>query len=371
MKFVIPILIFITFTAILTAANIYLSNRIGWIFSIEKLKWIHIALTAAIVLAFVGLAVFSNTQLQVGSMLYSISAIVIGLLLYLLISFLALEIPRLIFNLHAAQFGALTFSLTILISGYALWNATTTKLSEVEIPVDGLKHQKKIMHWTDIHLGHFRGESFLDRLVQMTNNHEIDFVALTGDLFDGRMELREETLAPLKKLKVPVYFVEGNHDGYSGVEEIKSLLRKTGVRVLENEIVEEGDIQIVGLNHLPAEENKRSMHAAGGKSSIKEVLGGLQIKSAEPSLLLHHSPAGIEYAAEKGIDVYLAGHTHGGQLFPLTLLNDLLFKYNRGLYAFNGTRIFVSKGLGTFGPPMRLGTRGEIALITLIPASTD
>ncbi len=83
--------------------------------------------------------------------------------------------------------------------------------------------------------------------------------------------------------------------------------------------------------------------------------------------MLHHSPDGIKYANEYGIDLYLAGHTHAGQLFPINYLNALLFKYNKGLSDYNGSKIFVSQGAGTFGPPMRVGTKSEISLISLMP----
>jgi len=107
------------------------------------------------------------------------------------------------------------------------------------------------------------------------------------------------------------------------------------------------------------------MHAGENKGTIRAVLDTLEIDARLPSVLLHHSPDGIEFAVKKGIDLYLAGHTHGGQLFPVNFINDLLFQFNRGLTNHNGTRIFVSKGAGTFGPPLRVGTRGEITLIEL------
>jgi hypothetical protein len=118
---------------------------------------------------------------------------------------------------------------------------------------------------------------------------------------------------------------------------------------------------------MTADRESYDMHAANGKATIKDVLASLKIDPARPSLLLHHSPDGAKYAAEKGIDLYLAGHTHAGQLFPINYLNDIIFAYNKGLHNFNGTRIFVSQGAGTFGPPMRVGTNAEITVLDLIP----
>ena len=110
------------------------------------------------------------------------------------------------------------------------------------------------------------------------------------------------------------------------------------------------------------------MHASANGSTIKSTLENLNIYKNKPSVLLHHSPDGIQYASEHNIDLYLCGHTHAGQLFPIKYLANLIFDYNRGLHHFNGTRIFVSQGAGTFGPPMRVGTKSEITLITLKPS---
>jgi predicted MPP superfamily phosphohydrolase len=162
--------------------------------------------------------------------------------------------------------------------------------------------------------------------------------------------------------------VEGNHDGYSGINEIKQLLRETNIRVLENEVELLGGLQVVGLNHMRADTDAPRMHSIQNVTTIKEILDSMKIEPETPSLLLHHSPDGMEYASMKGIDLYLSGHTHAGQLFPVTLMNDLIFKYNRGLSNFNGTRIFVSNGAGTFGPPMRVATSSEVVLVKLIPS---
>jgi len=84
-------------------------------------------------------------------------------------------------------------------------------------------------------------------------------------------------------------------------------------------------------------------------------------------VLLHHSPDGIKYANQHGVDLYLAGHTHAGQLFPIKYIAKLIFDYNKGLRDYNGTKIYVSQGAGTFGPPMRVGTISELTLLKLKP----
>lgn len=199
-----------------------------------------------------------------------------------------------------------------------------------------------------------------------TNAAEVAVVFITGDLFDGRINLFLETLAPLTELKSPIYFVEGNHDAYTGAKTIKNLLRELHVNVLENEVTNWGEFQIVGLNHMMADDSTYNMHAAVRNSTIEKTFQRLSINEQEPSILLHHSPDGIEYANQSGIDLYLAGHTHAGQLFPIKYFANMIFKYNQGLHNFNGTQLFVSQGSGTFGPPMRVGTKSEITLLRLM-----
>jgi predicted MPP superfamily phosphohydrolase len=258
---------------------------------------------------------------------------------------------------------------TLLFSGYALWNAQHTQVIRQKISMPHLSKPIKIMQFTDVHLGYYWGKNTLQKLVDLTLKEDVDAVVITGDLFDGRIRLSNETIEPLKHLKVPVYFVQGNHDGYTGALEIKAMLRQNGIIVLSNQVAHLGELQIVGLDYMIPDENSRDMmHAPTNGKTMKSVLPSLGIDRDKPALLLHHNPIGVEYAKAAGIDLYLAGHTHSGQFYPLIWVNDRIFKYNRGLYKYKGMQIYVSQGSGTFGPPMRLGTSSEITLITLEPA---
>lgn len=263
--------------------------------------------------------------------------------------------------------GLTTLAITFLVSAYGILNSWNLHVTRQEIAIKGLSKVVRAMHLSDIHLGHFLGKNFLQKIVDRTNKQNVDMVFITGDLFDGRIRLTKKNLSPLTQLKAPVFFIEGNHDRYTGVEMIKGYLRQLNVTVLENEIANLGELQIIGLNHMRADGETYNMHAAGNSSTIKGTLGKLPVRKNKPSILLHHSPDGIKYANEYGIDLYLAGHTHAGQLFPVKYIANLIFQYNKGLHDYNGTKIFVSQGAGTFGPPMRVGTKSEITVINLIP----
>jgi len=314
-----------------------------------------------------GLAGFTNSLSSIGTVLYKIVAVVMGFVLYLLIIVLCVDLVALFVKIRPLSHGIITLTLTTLISIYGIINAYNTKVVKLEIPVKNLSNEVSIMHLTDIHVGHFRGVKFLGNIVEKTNKYKPDIIVITGDLFDGKVRLKQGVIEPFKHFNAPVFFVDGNHDGYTGVEKVKELVGNTGVKVLENEVFKIKGVQIVGLNHMLPDSTTVGMHATLSRATIKNILPSLGIIEDQPSILLHHSPDGIQYASEAGIDLYLAGHTHAGQLFPVTLLNDLIFKYNKGVHNYNGTKIYVSPGAGTFGPPMRIGTRSEIAFIKLLP----
>jgi predicted MPP superfamily phosphohydrolase len=351
----------------MTWANIYLARSFGRYFSFEEIRPLYILFAGISVLMIFGLFGFSNSVSQAGSVVYKFSAILMGLVLYLFITVIIVNLLSLLVPVWPINKGIIVVVSTLIISILGIVNSYNIKVRKLEIPMPGLERSLSLIHLSDIHIGHFRGEKFIRRIVKISGSQNPDMVLITGDLFDGRIRLKEEVIDPFTEIKVPVYFVEGNHDGYTGVAEIKTLLRKKGIRVLENEVINEGELQIVGLNHLLPDKTTVGMHATLGKETIKDVLPALDIDPNRPSILMHHSPDGIQYASKESIDLYLSGHTHAGQLFPITLINDLVFKYNRGLDSYKDTRIFVSQGVGTFGPPIRIGTRSEIVLIKLVP----
>jgi len=365
MKQLIPILIFIAILAFLVAMNIYQAKRFAWYFGAENTKLFYIFFAALTVFLIGGLAIFSNASGLISNILYSIAAVGLGFMIYLIMAILAMDLIHLAVKLPASYYGLSAVLIAGIISLFGMINARNLQVKELEISLKGLNKEVRIMHLTDIHIGHWHGVKYLKRIVEETNKQHVDYVFFTGDLFDGKIRLNQENLEPLTKLNAPVFFVEGNHDGYTGATDIKTMLRDIGVQVLENQVLELNGFQLIGLNHMLADENAFDMHAGSHNTTIKSTLAGLNTKPEMPSVLLHHSPDGIRYASEKGIGLYLAGHTHAGQLFPITLLNEWIFPYNKGLHKYGNTQIYVSPGAGTFGPPMRVGTRSEITLLIL------
>lgn len=367
MKQLTPLLFFAILITILVAANIYLTNRFNWYFSIESSKLLYAVFPPMTLLMFFGMMPLSNTTNSLGSLIYILAALIMGTLLYLTLSVMLVDLVKLFTSYSPKTYGFAAIAITFLVVIGGILNAWNIRVTNQDIKLEGLSNGIRVAHLSDIHIGHFRGKKFVQKIVDKTNRQKVDVVFITGDLFDGRINLTKEDLAPLTKLNAPVYFVDGNHDKYTGVKTIKTMLRDIDVQVLENEVTHFSELQIIGLNHMAADSKSFNMHASANGVTIETTLNSINLFKNKPTILLHHSPDGIKYANQHGVDLYLAGHTHAGQLFPVKYIAHLLFDYNKGLHDYKGTKIFVSQGIGTFGPPMRVGTKSELVVLNLMP----
>lgn len=273
-------------------------------------------------------------------------------LLFLLIIYLILSwfvpVPR-------ESAGILIAILVTVISAYSIYNSYTLKLTKLEIPLKGLNEGIRAVHLSDIHIGSVRNSGYMDRIVNETNKLNPDVVFITGDMVDGSARLHKHTFKAIDNLKMPVFFVTGNHETYEGLDEVFRVLKDTKLRILQGELVDFKGIQVIGVGY----------HY--GKEHLKNTLSKLEIDSEKPSILLYHLPQELENAHEAGIDLQLSGHTHNGQMIPFNFLVKLMFPYMQGFYDYKGTKLYVSQGTGTWGPPMRLGSRCEMILISLKP----
>jgi predicted MPP superfamily phosphohydrolase len=143
-------------------------------------------------------------------------------------------------------------------------------------------------------------------------------------------------------------------------------IKKGNVKFLFNNSIVVKGIQITGLDFMQPDKKSRRMHFVHTRT-IKEIMPTIKLNKNLPQVLFHHSPVGEKYIEKVGIDLMVSGHTHGGQIFPVTLLANLLYRVNKGFGSYKKMKTYVSQGVGTFGPPMRLGTHGEITLIKIIP----
>ncbi|MGI5493336.1 metallophosphoesterase [Microtetraspora malaysiensis] len=217
---------------------------------------------------------------------------------------------------------------------------------------------------SDIHLGPLTGKGHTERIVRMINGLEADVVTIVGDLVDGTVAELGSLAAPLRHLesRYGAYFVTGNHEYYlsQGPQEWIEELNSLGVRSLRNERVEIAHagavLDLAGINDLYGT-------PSGDGPDLEKALGGRD--AARPVVLLAHQPVQVRQAAGYGVDLQLSGHTHGGQMAPFNLAVPLQQPVVAGLDTVDGTQIYVTRGAGYWGPPVRVGAPPEITLIEL------
>jgi uncharacterized protein len=248
---------------------------------------------------------------------------------------------------------------------YAFRSATgPAEIHEVPVRLERLPPALSgltIAQITDLHVGPTIRAREVRRVVEQTNALRPDVVAITGDLVDGSVSQLRAAVEGIAALKARhgVYFVTGNHEYYSGVRPWLVELARLGIRVLRNERVRIGDagasLDLAGIDD----------YAAG--ADLPAALAG---RDPDRSLvLLAHQPRGIGAAVRSGVELQISGHTHGGQIFPFSLLVAATTPYVKGLHVHEedgkAGQIFVSRGTGYWGPPLRLGSPPEIAKIVL------
>lgn len=369
MKYLAVILFLIVSLALMGGAIVYLSSRFALFFPIiSKKAWIW-GFSAVLVTALTAMMAFSTTANPFGKFVFMFGGMIAGILIFLLLAVAISDLVYLIFKISPQTRCVISLGLTLLLTVYGVWNAYSIRIKEITIPIQGLTKEIRAVHLTDVHLGNFRGENSIDEIVRKIKEINPDVVFNTGDMFDSKTHFgkNDDVLSAFRTLNIPHYFVYGNHDQHVGLETVIEQMKRANVSALLNEITHFGELQIIGLNNMLPDENSFDMHTADISQTIKKTLDDLEINPNSPAVVLHHRPDGVNYMQEKGADLLLAGHTHAGQIFPLTFIAKLMFGYNNGLYKYKDMDIYVSQGIGTIMSPIRLGTRSEMTLIMLVP----
>lgn len=309
----------------------------------------------------------------------------IGLMLYLFVVLLVLELPRLVVRLRSRRRGGVDPGRRLLLSrvlagtallvagGTSVVGAVTalgpvgTKRVQVRLAkLDPALSGYTIAVLGDIHLSGLVGAGTLARHVETVNAAAPDVVAIVGDLVDGSVDDLGPAACELTGLTAPdgVFFVTGNHEYYSGAAEWVEFLAGIGVRVLRNERVElsrgSAAFDLAGTDDISAADSGVAGHGA----NLSAALAGRD--TSRPVVLLAHQPVFVDESTAAGVDLQISAHTHGGQVWPFHYVVLLAQPVLAGLSRIRGTWLYVSRGTGFAGPPMRVGAPPEITLIELV-----
>jgi hypothetical protein len=253
--------------------------------------------------------------------------------------------------------------------GYSMARRTA-RVVNVEVPFPGLHPALEgftIAQISDVHVGPTIKRNYVQAIVDRVNGLGVDLVAITGDLVDGSVHDLGSHTAPLAGLasRHGTYFVTGNHEYYSGAGAWIHELRRLGARVLLNEHVvlshDGAALTVAGVTDYSAHYFDPSQRSDPGRALAGSPAGALKV-------LLAHQPRSAGPAEAAGYDLQLSGHTHGGQFWPWNHFVRFSQPFTAGLRRLGGMWIYISRGTGYWGPPMRFGSPSEITRIRLVRA---
>lgn len=380
MKF--PFFIFIIL-AVYLLANYYVFHRI-WVAMPPNTILRVILISVAIItsLGWIAAAAFGDSMpIPITSVLYTIGTSWMFIVIYFVLVFLFQDLVLLlnkVTNVVPAkvilQFSkenwlgmlfTIGFVAMLMIGGYLRYTWKT----RVELPIELSKNivsdsisnkPLRIVGITDLHLGYTIGKSELRKWVDLINKENPDIILIAGDLVDGSLRpvLDEDMTRVLRTLKAPkgVYACLGNHELLGGNKgsQLADFFKDSNIKLLVDEHVEiDSALYIIGRNDKTYKNRK----------DLSELVANLD--KSKPMILLDHQPYNLEQVEENGIDFQLSGHTHKGQIWPISMITNYLYEIDHGYLQKGNSHIYVSSGLGIWGGKFRIGTQSEFVVIDL------
>jgi hypothetical protein len=296
--------------------------------------------------------------------IYTLASVWLGFVSFFFLaacaSWIVYGVP-LLFGAHLAKQTVATvcFGLGFLAGIAAIANAAWPRVVRVPIKLPNLPaawRGRTAAVVSDLHLGHVRNAGFLRRVVRKLSQLRPDVLFIPGDMFDGTPVDFDRLAKPWTEFSAPLgsYFITGNHEQFTSATQFLEGVQKAGIRALVNEKVDLDGLQVVGIDYI------HSTHA----EHFRSVLRRMPLDPNAASILLVHNPNHLPVAAEAGFSLQLSGHTHRGQYFPFTSVVSRMYgKFAHGLHYFGDLAVYTSCGVGTWGPPMRLGSNPEIVLL--------
>lgn len=297
-----------------------------------------------------------------------VSAVWMGAVVYLALGTLVYDALRLLSGgalPGGSMMTATVTGVTAVLIIYGWHRAQALQVTRMTVPIGlagGNWQGLRIAQISDVHLGLVVGQRHLEQIIRIVNGLGPDLIVITGDLLDADPAFIEDLLPSLRKLQSRrgVLVVTGNHEFVTGVERAQAFIERAGFTMLRNRwlALPEG-IQVAGWDDPVAD-----VITGTPRPSLTQVLQ--TVDRTRPVVLLYHTPdTSLAELEAHGVQLQLSGHTHQGQLWPVRYLLRWMFQTAYGLFTNGRTTIYVSRGAGTWGPPMRIAARPEITLITL------
>lgn len=278
--------------------------------------------------------------------------------------------PRIIYGNYARARLIIFLGTVSLVTGlmvYGFLHARDLSVTTVRLTVHknaGTLKELKIAMISDIHINRMIGARRMGQVVDRINTLNPDLVLMPGDIVDSVVEpfVEDGVSAVIARLKprFGIYACTGNHEFYGDIEKTIPILEQSGIRFLRDRAE-----LVAGAFYLAGREDRtaRSYYGAASRVPLTQLIAKVDARC--PVILMDHNPASLAEASLHGIDLQVSGHTHHGQIFPFMYITDLIYECSFG-YAMRGsTHYYVSSGVGSWGPPVRIGTDAEIVNIIL------
>ena len=236
------------------------------------------------------------------------------------------------------------------------FNEIKLKVKEFPSSLKGLR----IVQLSDLHLKKKIDLLYIKTLVAKINELNPDLVFFTGDILETRANNLKEHINIFKDIEAKTYYVSGNHDIYYGAKQLSILMNEANIICLDNAIstlhVKGEILQLIGFSD-------RYSFLRGIKRDIKELFK--KADQSLPTILLAHQPKDIQYIKDNRVDIQFSGHTHGGQVYPISKIVKLFQPYFSGLYTHNKTLLYVTNGIGYWGVEFRYKANSEIPVFII------
>ena len=303
-----------------------------------------------------------SMPLGLASAIYEVGNSAIFVLMYVVLAFLLLDIGRLV-HLVPRQWlyangtvAATLFAVIAALFAYGYFNYRHKVRQPLELTTaKDIGREVRVVMMSDLHLGYHNRRKELARWVDMVNAERPDLVLIAGDIVDGSLRpiIEEDMAAELRRIEAPVYACPGNHEYYSGMEGAAGFLAKAGITLLTDSVANVGGLCIIG----------RDDRSNPARRSVAELMR--MAAKDKYTIVMDHQPYHLERTERAGADFQLSGHTHHGQLWPISWITESIYECAAGPWQRGHTRYYVSSGMGIWGGKFRIGTHSEYIVATI------